>query len=673
MSKPSETLVVVNSANRDIQIFPESNDFTLDLKQRYEVQLVSLGFLELPYSQFLVEREWAGFFADVGLSFPPQASRTLAFRTPCGGSRALACLPAPYTAVVFEGLQGAAAVWRVDAGVGPLRAHGLANNSLGVVPACVVFDPLLPPLQVAAVPREDVVVTAGAPVPTPAAGYRAVLACTAAGPRTFLSPEHLAAALNAFFSDPTIDLPLRFRYDAAETALLLQPQGCSEDVILLDLAEPNLLNTLYFPCASGVQRLQPLKSTRFPGSVRREFPVGNYDFGSLRQQLEVLLNPLGQFGSVPAGTVYVAFFDESPLPPFHAVALTAAVLYDPKAVALTLSQQFAAAALPHDVRFDFQDDTFVAFGPAAFRIFWADSRLGGQLGFDGDLRLDVFHRGSRRFYVAQPNRVQLPAMFANESTQHMRTLVLQAYGRLQASLPVAVSGSGCAGAALHIPAGLVPSEYLVAVAVSDGFVWAVAAGTQAGLMPAPPAPLPAWTTELMPLVAQPPLPAGCPCAGQAVPAFGGAANLYFPTPPGSMQPRLAEILGFAPGANLWPWQAALDACGPSTALVAPFHVTLEGPPYVLLDFGLPHMSASIVHRNGQDLRSTFFGAVALFSNFKLERYYKVEQATTGINVINSLHVRIYNPWGALYVFHGKNWSAALNLVHVTKPVRTECA
>lgn len=669
MSKPSETLVIVNSANRDISVFPEPNDFTLDLKQRYEVQLVSLGFLELPYSQFLVEHQWASFFADVGLSFPSQCSRTLAFRAPDGGSRSLVCLPAPYTALCFEGLEAGGAVWRVDPGVGPLREHGLVNNSLGVLPVVVVFDPLLPPLQVAAVPRPDVVVTAGAPSPLPPVGYRAVLACTAAGPRTFSSPDQLCASLNAFFADTSIQLPLRFRYDPVELTLMLQPQALSEDVILLDLAEPNLLDALYFPCSRGVQKLQPLRSTRFPGSSERVFPVGNYDFNSLRQQLEVLLNPLGQFSTIPSGTVFVSFFDESPLPPLHAVVLTAVVLYDPKGIALALSQLFAAAALPHEVRFDFQEDTFVVFGPFPFRIFWGDTRLGGQLGFDSDLRLATFQRGTRRFYVPLPNRVQLPSFFGNEAVQHMKTLVLQAYGRLQASEALVVGSSGCGAPQLSV--GAVPAEYLVAVTACDGFIWTVATNTLAGLMPLPPAPLPNWGLELTPLVGCASLPAGS-FVGQAVPALSGAVNLYFPAPLGGMQPRLAEILGFVPGANLWPWQAALDSCGPSLALIAPYHVTLEGPLYVLLDFGFTHMSASIVHRSGNDLKSTFFGAVALFSNFKLERYYKVEQATTGINVVNSLHVRITNPWGALYCFHGKNFAAALNFVHVTKPVRTEC-
>jgi hypothetical protein len=107
--------------------------------------------------------------------------------------------------------------------------------------------------------------------------------------------------------------------------------------------------------------------------------------------------------------------------------------------------------------------------------------------------------------------------------------------------------------------------------------------------------------------------------------------------------------------------------------MAPSHATLEGPGYVLLDFGLEHMSANITHRTGNDVKSRYLGVCCLFSPFKMERYYKIEQVTTGINVINSFNIRITNPWGSSYHFHGKNWSAALNFVHVTKPVRTECS
>ena len=410
--------MIVNSANRDISVYPEPNDFVLDLKQRFEVQLISIGFFEMPYSQFLVERLWDSFFFDVGLTLPPQSARTLFFRAPGNQSTPIVCLPAPYTALVYEGMQGSCGVWRVDPCVAPLAAHGLVKNSLAIIPTAVVFDPAQKSLAVSAVPSQDVVLTVGAP-PGLRPGYRAALECTAAGPRTFTGPEHLCAALNAFFSDATVQLPLRFSYDVLEMALLLQPQACSENVLFLDTKQPSLLSALYFPCHSGIMALQPMRSTRFPGAIERNVPAGNYDYNSLRQQIEVLVNPLGQFCSVPTSKVFVNFFGESCAAPFHTVVVESVTLYDPKAMALFLSQQFDGAALPYSIRFDFEQDTFVVFCAQPFRIFWGESRLGAQLGFEMDLKLDTFHRGSLRYYVSLPTRVQALQLFGGEATQHM--------------------------------------------------------------------------------------------------------------------------------------------------------------------------------------------------------------------------------------------------------------
>lgn len=679
MSKPSETLVVVNSANRNIAVYPEPNDFVLDLKQRFEVQLISLGFLQLPYSQFLVEHDWDSFFFDVGLSFPLQVARTLYFRAPSGESRELVCLPAPFTQVVYVGATPEGlSLWRVDPRVGPVAAHGLVQASLGVVPAKILFDPDQAPLQVFKAPSPTDLITPRAPSGIQP-GYTAVLVCTSAGVRTFCSPEHLCRALNAFLGDASIQLPLRFSYNAAEMTLALQPQALAGGAVFLDARETSLLSTLSFPCPRGTLPLQPMLSTRFPTAIERRVPIGNYDYNSLRQQVEILVNPLGQFSTILSSKIYVNFFGESELPPFTEVTIASAILYDPKAVALWVSEQLAlAGGALASIRLDFTEDTFVIFGKVPFRIFWGESRLGAQLGFDADLKLDVFHRGTPRFYCQTPSRVQLAQLYGGESCQHMKTLVFQSSGRLQGFKaggdgPV-VRASGPEG--LSVPVGVVPCEYLVALprpGDAEGFFWTVASLTQAGLMPEPPAALPKWFTLLSPLVAE---DLSCLCTAKQrivpCPVFNCAVNLYFPTPPGSMQPRMAEIMGFEPGAALWPLDVALNAFGPAPALKAPYHVTLEGPFYVLVDLGLEHMSATITHRTGNDVKSRYFACIALFSNFKLERYYKAEQATTGINVVNSFHVRITNPWGASYQFHGKNWSAALNFVHLQKAIRTEC-
>ena len=317
----------------------------------------------------------------------------------------------------------------------------------------------------------------------------------------------------------------------------------------------------------GVVALQPMRSTRFPGSLERNVPIGNYDYNALRQQIDVLVNPLGQFGSIPTSKLFVNFFGESSSPPFNTVVIESVTLYDPKAVALFLSQQFQNADLPFPVRFDFEQDCFTVFCPQAFRIFWGESRLGGQLGFETDLKLDVFHRGTPRGYVSLPTRVQLQQMFGGEATQHMKTLVFQATGRLQAfqdgTVPVTLAPNG---KELQIPVGTVPSEYLVAVPTEEGFIWTIATTTQAGLMPGAVSPLPNWMTNLTPLV---PLPRAAIFPGtfaKPLPVFNGAVNLYFPCPPGAMQPRLAEIFGFRPGATVWPYENALNVCGSAAAL-----------------------------------------------------------------------------------------------------------
>jgi len=214
---------------------------------------------------------------------------------------------------------------------------------------------------------------------------------------------------------------------------------------------------------------------------------------------------------------------------------------------------------------------------------------------------------------------------------------------------------------------------------SGDFYWTVAGGNtvQKEAMPKFTEPLPTtWHTELLPL-ATVPLPATLSTKdGTIVPTFGGALNLYFPTSPPASAPRLAEIFGFHPGANLWPRLSpatALSGHSPETALVAPAVVCLEQPAYMLLDFGLEHMNANCSHRCGQDVKGQLFGKVCMHCPWRLERNYPIQKVSTGSAVINQFRVRIYTPWHSLMPLHGRNWSMTLVLIGPNRPVRTECA
>lgn len=662
-AKAIDYQLCLSSGNRDVRAYPEPNDFVLDLKMRYDVQLMSLASFEFPYSQYLVEEEWNEFSFDVGLSLPAPAQRLLRFVEP--QVQDLVVLPAPYTAMTYVGPfgDGSQALWRVGPTL-PVCAHGLAQRSLPhLLPSVLVAPTVALPVQI--VPSPDCVVT---PLPPASvhANFTGVLVCAAAGVRTFASPDHLCAVWNAFMSDPTVGLPLRLSYDLGEATLhLAVTEGYS-----LIVEGSGVLQALNFPCAVGRTLLAPMRSIRFPNAYGRRLPIGNYDFNVLRHQTELLLNPLAQFGSISPGTLTVYVYGEANS---VAVPVGPLLLYDPKAVVLALTLALDAVLLPlglPSIRFDFVADAFQIASAVPFRIFWGETRLGAQLGFDGDLRLDVFHRGAARHYLALPTVVTAPAVFAGEATAQLRTLVFAARGRVQMSNGI-VADAQQGLAPLLAPIGSVPLEYLVAFLQSDGsYCWAVATACAADAMPAAPCPLPSnWNTVLMPLNA---------CAesgslgGTIVPAYGGAVNLYFFFKSPASACRLAEIYGFRLGANLWP---APSLCPPGdvVALVAPAQVALDQPAYILLEFGTEHMSATVTHRSGQDVKTRLFTKIPLFAPFRTEKNIPMQSMSTGVTSITSLHVRIYNPDHTLYRFHGKNFAFTIICsTTTTKAARTEC-
>jgi len=661
-AKATDVTLCLSSSNRDTRVYPEPNDFLLDLKFRYNMQLMTLASFEFPYTQYLVEEDWNEFAFDVGLSLPAPAQRMLRFSEP--QVQDLVVFPAPYTPMTYVGTStdGKQALWRVAPTVRPISAHGLVQRSLPLIFPTLLVSPTVS-LPVLGVPSPDCVVTPLPPVSVQI-NFTGVLACTTAGVKTFYSSEHLCEVWNAYMSDPSIALPLRLSYEAAEAVLFLSVPSTSPYVV----EGSGVLQALNFPCALGRTLLAPMRSTRFPNAYGRRLPIGNYDFNVLRHQTELLLNPLAQFGSIMPGTVNVYVYGQSGSSP---VAVGPILFYDPKAVALALTQGFDATLLPlglPSIRFDFVEDAFQIICPVAFRIFWGETRLGAQLGFDGDTRLDTFVRGSARNYLALPTVVTLPAVFAGESTSQLKTLVFNARGRVQMSSGLtAVAQNGLAP--ILAPIGTVPLEYQVAFPQSDGsYCWAVATTCAAGIMPAAPCPLPTnWNTVLMPLN---PCEAGT-LEGSIVPVYSGAVNLYyfFRSPASSC--RLCEIYGFRLGANQWPGPQG-PPCD-AVALVAPGQVNLDGPPYILMEFNVEHMSATVKHRSGQDVKSQLFCKIPLFAPFRTDRNLPMQSTSTGVTSITSMHVRIYNPDHTLYRLHGRGWSCTLVLSTTTeKMARTEC-
>lgn len=165
-------------------------------------------------------------------------------------------------------------------------------------------------------------------------------------------------------------------------------------------------------------------------------------------------------------------------------------------------------------------------------------------------------------------------------------------------------------------------------------------------------------------------PSAAPVVHTALPLLvqGAVVNLYFPPPPRGNWHRLAEMLGLQQGANLWPWATP----GPNLALQAPARWNLEAPAYLLVDVGLQHMSANMVQRCRDDLRTSFLAKVPLYSSGRtMERGYPM-QRTGSATVISELRITLLTPWHSLFPLRGREWSCTLVLGTGTTAAQTLC-
>jgi hypothetical protein len=656
MSKALETTLCLNSFNRDFKVYPEPNDFVLDLKGRYEVQFASLGSLELPLSQYTVEAEWGSFGFDVGSSLGAEPCRTLALQLPTGELEVSVMLPAPWLQVASEG----GGVWRA------IAPHGLSVAALAVAGfSATVMQPgaTLDPEPVTSVVDATAVLAPAAVAPP---GSYGVLLVQNAGTRSFATPAQLASVLNANFS--ALGWPLRVDWDQqAARATLTAGAGTIAHVGEAAL----LLRALGFACRDGPTPIGPPRCQDLSGNqltlatrsclepleatmVSENFPLGprikatlnpgHYDPSSFRSSVEALLNPLSVAGIVPSSMFAVEVWGSTAVP----IAVPATRTFHPRGIALAISGLLGAAGLP--VVLTFEEDRFSFTTPGdPFVVTWggtsADLDLANRLGFDpSPTPLARVATGAPRHYEDIPTSVLMPVVHDSISINQERKFVLMPRARLQrepVAPPVTVTSDGTI---LTVPVGAVPLEYLILV---DG-IFAVVERVSGDV------------TILRPLAGA--VPAAGAYPGDVVPVLGATLNLYFFLPPRACFSRMAEIFGFPGGAS---------SGGPG-GLVAPHSWNFDQPPYVLLEFGLQHMSALVNHRCREDLKTQLFGKIVLFPNFRLERGYPLNKSSTGVSYITQLKVQMFNPDHTLYKFHGREWSVTLILGSSQRPAHTEC-
>lgn len=126
-------------------------------------------------------------------------------------------------------------------------------------------------------------------------------------------------------------------------------------------------------------------------------------------------------------------------------------------------------------------------------------------------------------------------------------------------------------------------------------------------------------------------------------------NLYFQS-----VPMLAAVMGF-------PSSSAFS--GSDGELTAPHAYNFDGPPYLLWVIQEPSGSAFIKHRWRDSTKHDIFAKLILRDNtYAVERLYPMQKIIQGNHKMTQLRMAVYNPDHTLYNFHGKDWSATLTFV-----------
>jgi hypothetical protein len=726
----TEFALCLNSVNRDVASYPEPNDFTLDLRDRYDLQMMVLGSLELPYTQLLIEDAWSTFSFDVGLALSSSLSRSLNFKEPPVGD--VVFLPAPFLQVRRTSISSA--TYEGQDGAGAPVAHGLGFGSLACFPSDavrIVLVPARPPpegapfqvLQVSRVVSQTQLQVEKAPAV--GTGMDGLLIVAAANTRTFFGPMHLAECLQAYCSQPFAGFEflkaLRFSYSAESMDLTLRTNvsglavSLEADTSLLFalsfnlpqvavFALPDALVSGNFPRQSSCRapaRIGALglpsrpvavkyNATRLPavcieatgpacgelGMSARDvqIPPANYEPAPLQRISEYRINNRS-FLEIPpppggpgSNVVLIHVWGAAPSAPDAVeIAPTAPIAsFHPAGIAAELSSAFDAAATK--LRWTYENDRFCVRPVVPGTVFRIvwPSEDPQMLAFR--LRINDSIAFATEIAGEQLHYAPSPTQVIVPAAERLQPGLAKHF--MFTARPKLVPGCPFRVRGLPVIQAIVPGESVVKIKLG-----ALPLETPV-LVRAPDADYSAATSRFG-VVACDSSADGCTYIalfGARAPDISSSWRVdAIPLHGGAFNiyfPR-AQVQCWSRLAEIYGFRSGANLCS-SASLVAPWQWNFDQPSYVLLDLGLQHMSATITHRCGNSVLTQFFGKIVLYPPFKEMRMTPIQAVGTGVSVVSSLHLRLLNPWHQLYELHGRNWSLTVILASNTKAARTDC-
>ena len=690
MSKSVEITMCVDSFNRDKKSYPNSADFVVTLPGRFQTSAVVLGGLELP-APYNVEHDWASGHFDAGVKAPLRLQeRTLAF-TPHDTLHTVnhVILPAAALACTATEVGQDYVEWTTA------EPHGLSQRALEYVSPGVAWGMVVSPRppkdtdRVFAVTAVNKIRTADG---VPSVGQFGCLVLQGGGVRAFSTPSQLAVVASLNFSN--LNIPLELAYDSGSMQLILRntrdqlyarlgacdspllPCHAASDFSISNTADAQVLSFLHFRIP-GQQNAFPLRSGTFPEAQMFTLLPGQYTEQALRLAVEGQLDG-SRNGQLQATSLRISVIaGDSTTSATFSIAARNVVTPVQIAQAFTaqLSAAWPASHLPSDALVSLgwtSDQRFTLSSAYPFAVTWGveanqSEQTWQRLGFEFALSPATLHVGAKRTWSTLPTEITLPTIYKGQSLNSTHRYVLQPEPRVQAWPPPDLTLRNSPYIDLHQEAdgtlwsdAVLPPEYIVQVNGGTAFARASRFGVRPSGQNEE-----ALFYELVSGFAAP-----GPGVHQALPLLvhGAVVNMYFPTPPGASWSRLAEIMGFNQAANLWPWPTA----GPNLHFQAPARWNLELPAYVLIDVGLQHMSANMLQRCREDLRTSFLAKVPFYSSGRtMERSYSM-QRTGSASVISELRITLLTPWHSLLPLGNREWSCTLILGTGTTAAQTLC-
>lgn len=677
-----EYTIGIDSRNRNTNLYPEPNDFILDVESsqgRLPIQQLYLSSLEFPMSQYTIEDEWSNLFFDQG--YPVEVTNNLTeanqiLSVMIGNDTFTAVIPPrlnPIVQVIPRSATSATFTTAYPHGLFnrelwnwgfPIRLGGTFitdtnTTNLTTNATVVIVDAMS--FTISNIPALTPATTWG-PVNVPVDGDIGFVWAPEIATPNDLARITTHAFLEVLPSRPRVSV----RYDPPLNNFVLSVTSVPSGVQawLLNDGTPSLAFNLGIGC-SLMHKLEPLKCTSeglfmITGSQpycclsRLQITPGNYLCENFSRTVEIIWNRLyfpAPCSPAPGSESNFIFSDSC------GVCYTIPIpfgWYSPEVFAAFLQTQMNLADPTGNYTVTYSEATgkFTFASPEFFGLEFGNDdttqRVAIALGFD-NLPL----RDLTTYSSAYPIRIPTNACSNREVSDVLRVVSDPS----KKSMKFVLSGRKPQQGTVTTLGGVTTITFPQAHGYQVGDVLHIGAYLATVIEVVD------WQTVQVDIGTIPPGDiAGVQCI---VPYFSGILNFYFgPLADQNRNSIFPEIMGFNPRPYLWT---------PGTyELVPPFEWNFEGPNYILIQLENPTGSTYIQHAHHKDNIVNLLAKVVLYPPFSMQRLYPMQIMLQGITILNSVKVRILNPNHTLYRFHGRNWSATLSLVSPATTAQQVC-